>query len=117
MTGPFFESLHAAFERQYRDLAKASDQLAERIRTLGFYALASCSRFNRMSQVKESDGVPRARAMVEELIRGHEAVIRRARTLVPAAGKAEDHGTADLVIRRLAVHEKAAWMLRSLLHP
>lgn len=114
VTGPFFASLHLTFEAQYQDLALANDMLAERIRTLGFYAHASCSQFERISTVHESEGVPDSNAMVEELIRGNETVIRTARALVTAAARAEDHGTADLVTGRLETHEKAVWMLRSL---
>jgi starvation-inducible DNA-binding protein len=114
VTGPFFSSLHLTFEGQYQDLAIANDQLAERIRSLGFFAVASCSQFKRLSTVKESEGVPPASEMVLQLVQGHEAVIRTARVLVSSAAKAGDHGTADLVTKRLETHEKAVWMLRSL---
>ena len=115
VTGPFFKTLHLTFEAQYQDLAVANDMLAERIRTLGFFAAASCSQFKLLSTVHDSEGEPDAPAMIEELILGNETVIRTARALVTAATKAEDHGTADLVTGRLETHEKAVWMLRSLL--
>ena len=115
VTGPFFNSLHLTFESQYQDLAGANDMLAERIRSLGFFATASCSQFKTLSTIKESDGIPSSGAMVSELIHGNEAVIRTARSLVSSASKASDHGTADLVTKRLEIHEKAVWMLRSLI--
>ena len=116
VTGPFFQSLHATFETQYQDLAQANDMLAERIRSLGFFAKASCSQFKLLSKVTESDGLLDATQMVADLISGNETVIRTARSLVTDASRAADHGTADLVTRRLEVHEKAVWMLRSLLN-
>jgi starvation-inducible DNA-binding protein len=115
VTGPFFYSLHAAFEKQYQDLAEANDMLAERIRSLGFFAIASCSQFKSLSAVMESSGIPAAPDMVEELVKGNEIIIRRARELATQAEEADDHGTADLVTKRLEIHEKAAWMLRSIL--
>jgi starvation-inducible DNA-binding protein len=117
VTGPFFFSLHTTFEKQYMDLAEANDMLAERIRSLGFFAIATCGQFKLLSTVKESAGIPVASAMVEELIKGNEIIIRTARALVTVASKADDHGTADLVTSRLEIHEKAIWMLRSLLNP
>jgi starvation-inducible DNA-binding protein len=117
VTGPLFYGLHLTFEKQYQDLAEASDMLAERIRSLGFFAIATCAQFKRLSTVKESDGIPAAMDMVEELIRGNEVVIRTGRLLVTFAESSRDHGTADLVTGRLEVHEKAVWMLRSLLNP
>ena len=116
VTGPFFHSLHLTFEKQYQDLAEASDMLAERIRSLGFFAVATCAQFKRLSEVAEHEGVPDAPSMVEQLISGNETVIRRARQLVKLAEEADDHGTADLVTGRLEVHEKAVWMLRSLMN-
>jgi len=117
VTGPFFYSLHTTFEKQYQDLAEANDMLAERIRSLGFFAIATCTQFKRLSSVKESVGIPQASDMVEELIKGNEIITRTARALVTVAAKADDHGTADLVTGRLETHEKAIWMLRSLLNP
>lgn len=116
VTGPFFQSLHTTFETQYTDLAQANDMLAERIRSLGFFAIASCSQFKLLSTVAECDGIPDATEMVADLIVGNEIVIRTARGLVTEASKAGDHGTADLVTKRLEIHEKAVWMLRSLLN-
>lgn len=117
VTGPNFFSLHQTFEKQYLDLAEANDMLAERIRSLGFFAIASCSQFKKLSTVTESQGVPDAGTMVKELIKANEIIIRNARSLVTLAAKAADHGTADLVTGRLETHEKAVWMLRSLLNP
>jgi len=115
VTGPFFASLHTTFETQYQDLAEANDLLAERIRSLGFFAIATCKQFERLSTVTEIEGVPDAASMVAQLILGNEIVIRTARSLVSRAALAGDHGTADLVTKRLEVHEKAVWMLRSTL--
>ena len=117
VTGPFFQTLHQTFEKQYQDLAEANDMLAERIRSLGFPAIASCTQFKRLSSVGESIGIPGAADMVEELVLGNETVVRTARHLVDLAAKAHDHATADLITQRLEIHEKANWMLRSLFEP
>jgi starvation-inducible DNA-binding protein len=117
VTGPFFPGLHALFEKQYQELALANDEIAERIRALGFFAMASCAQFRRLSLIRESEGVPDAISMVQELVKGNEAALRTGRGLVPLAAASGDHGTADLVTRRLEAHEKAAWMLRSFLNP
>lgn len=115
VTGPMFETLHLMFERQYNELWKAVDEIAERIRALGFFAPGTYGEFSRLATVKEADGVPRAEAMIRQLVEGNEAVIRTARELFPTAEKVQDPSTADLLTRRLEIHEKAAWMLRTLL--
>jgi len=115
VTGPMFQTLHLMFEQQYNELALAVDLVAERIRALGHPAPGSYSAFGRLSSVKETDGVPPALEMVKLLVEGHEAVIRTARELVGTAEKTHDQATADLGTQRLQVHEKTAWMLRSLL--
>lgn len=115
VTGPMFQTLHLMFEQQYNELALAVDQIAERIRALGFPAPATYSEFARLSSVKEEEGVPSAQEMIRKLVEGQEAVARTARTVFPTAEDANDQPTADLLTERMQVHEKTAWMLRSLL--
>lgn len=114
VTGPMFNSLHLMFETQYTELALAVDEIAERIRALGFPAPGSYSAYVRLSSIEETDGVPKAEDMVEQLVKGQEAVLRTARTVFPIADQADDEPTADLLTQRMQVHEKTAWMLRSL---
>jgi starvation-inducible DNA-binding protein len=115
VTGPMFNTLHLMFEQQYNELALAVDLIAERIRALGVPAPGSYAQFSRLSSVKEETGVPGALDMVRQLVEGQEAVARTARSAFPVAEKASDQATLDLLTQRLQVHEKNAWMLRSLL--
>jgi len=115
VTGPQFNTLHAMFEQQYTELAMAVDEIAERIRALGEFAPGSYAVFGKLTSIEEATDVPRAEAMTEQLMRGHEAVVRTARQVFPMAGKAGDEPTCDLLTQRMQVHEKAAWMLRSML--
>jgi starvation-inducible DNA-binding protein len=117
VTGPLFNTLHLMFEQQYNGLALAVDQIAERIRALGFPAPASYSEFTRLASVPEdSDGDwPNAEEMIRRLVKGQEAVVRTARGVFPAVERAGDEPTADLLTQRMQVHEKTAWMLRSML--
>ena len=115
VTGPMFQTLHIMFMEQYNELWIALDQIAERIRALGFPAPGTNSEFARLTSIKETAGVPDAREMVRLLVQGHEAVARTARKVFPAVDKANDQPTADLLTQRMQVHEKTAWMLRSLL--
>ena len=115
VTGPMFQTLHLMFETQYIELADAVDLVAERIRALGSPAPGTYSMFQALSSIKEPDGVPDAQEMIRQLTLDHEAVTRTARTLFPAVEKASDEPTADLLTQRMQVHEKTAWMLRSLL--
>lgn len=115
VTGPMFQTLHLMFETQYTELALAVDLVAERIRSLDFYAPGTYRDFVKMASIKESESVPKAQDMIRELVAGHEAVVRTARSVFPAAEKAADEATADLLTQRLQLHEKTAWMLRSLL--
>lgn len=115
VTGPMFQTLHLMFETQYNELALAVDLIAERIRSLGHAAPGSYVAFARLSSVKESEEVPKATDMIKQLVEGHETVVRTARSLMPIADEAHDEATADLVTQRLQLHEKTAWMLRSLL--
>jgi starvation-inducible DNA-binding protein len=115
VTGPLFQTLHLMFETQYTELATAVDDIAERIRSLGFPAPATYSDFVRLSSIPETTGVPKAEEMIRLLVEGNEAVVRTARAAFPAAEKAGDESTADLLTERMRLHEKTAWMLRSLL--
>jgi starvation-inducible DNA-binding protein len=115
VTGPMFQTLHLMFETQYTELAMAVDLVAERIRALGFYAPGSYAEFSKLSSIKESEGVPKAEDMIRQLVEGQEAVVRTARSIFPIAEKAGDEATADLLTQRIQLHEKTAWMLRSLL--
>ncbi|MGE8356093.1 MAG: Dps family protein [Microvirgula sp.] len=115
VTGPQFRTLHLMFEEQYNELWIANDQIAERIRTLGFPAPASYGEFAKLTSIKDTDGVPKATEMVELLVNGHETVCRTIRGQFAAVEAANDQPTLDLLTQRLDVHEKTAWMLRSLL--
>lgn len=115
VTGPMFNTLHLMFEGQYTELALAVDLIAERIRSLDIYAPGTYRDFVKLSSIKESESVPNAQDMIKELVAGHEAVCRTARSVFPAAETASDEATADLLTQRLQLHEKTAWMLRSLL--
>jgi starvation-inducible DNA-binding protein len=115
VTGPMFNTLHLMFETQYTELALAVDLVAERIRSLGVYAPGTYAQFSKLTSIDETVDVPKANDMIRELVAGHEAVCRTARSVFPAAEKAADEATADLLTQRLQLHEKTAWMLRSLL--
>jgi starvation-inducible DNA-binding protein len=115
VTGPMFNTLHLMFEGQYTELALAVDLVAERIRSLDIYAPGTYRDFVKLSSIKESESVPNAQDMIKELVSGHEAVCRTARSVFPAAEAASDEATADLLTQRLQLHEKTAWMLRSML--
>lgn len=115
VTGPMFQTLHTMFEVQYTELATAVDEIAERIRALGVYAPGSYKKFSQLSSIKEEDEVPSAREMIRSLVEAHETVIRTAREGFPSAEKAGDEASVDLLVGRIQLHEKTAWMLRSLL--
>ena len=116
VTGPMFNTLHTMFMVQYTELWNAVDPIAERIRSLGHVAPGSYAQFGRLTSLKDAPETrPAALEMVAILVQGHEAVARTARSIFPAAQKADDEPTADLLTQRLAVHEQSAWMLRSLL--
>jgi starvation-inducible DNA-binding protein len=113
--GPMFQTLHQMFMVQYTETWNAIDLIAERIRALGHYAPGSYQQYVKLASIKESTGVPKAEKMVRELVEGQEAVARTARSVLPLADKANDQPTLDLLTQRLDIHEKNAWMLRSLL--
>lgn len=115
VTGPMFQTLHTLFMQHYTEQWNALDIIAERIRALGYPAPGSYRRFVELSSIKEEDGVPGATDMIRQLIEGQEAVARTARQVFPIVEKANDQPTADLLTQRMQVHEKNAWMLRSLL--
>jgi starvation-inducible DNA-binding protein len=115
VTGPMFQTLHLMFETQYNELALAVDLVAERIRSLGFPAPGTYKQYAALSSIKEEEGIPKAQDMIRLLVEGQEAVVRTARSLFPAAEAAHDEATADLLTQRIQLHEKTAWMLRSLL--
>jgi starvation-inducible DNA-binding protein len=113
--GPMFQTLHLMFETQYNELWTAVDLIAERIRALGFLAPASYSAFAKLTSITEGRGDEPAREMIKQLVEGHETVVRTARKTFPIVEKGGDESSADLLTQRLQVHEKTAWMLRSLL--
>lgn len=115
VTGPMFQTLHLMFEGQYNELALAVDAIAERIRALGFPAPGTYSEYAKLSSISETEGVPTAEEMIALLVEGQEAVARTAREVFATADEANDEPTADLLTQRLQIHEKNAWMLRSLL--
>ena len=115
VVGPMFQTLHLMFETQYNELALAVDLIAERIRSLGAPAPGSYREFANLSSVTEDDDRPDATEMIRRLVEAQETVARTARSIFPVVEKAHDEPTADLLTQRLQVHEKTAWMLRSLL--
>jgi len=115
VTGAMFNTLHLMFEQQYTELWAAVDVIAERIRALDAFAPGSYAELGKLTSLKESSGVPHAKDMIAQLLEGHEQVIRTARELAPVADKGNDEATLDLLTQRLQIHEKTAWMLRSLL--
>ena len=115
VTGPMFNTLHTMFMTQYTEQWAALDLIAERIRALGHPAPGTYAEYAKLASVKEVSGVPKAMEMVRLLVDAQEATARTARGLFPIVEKANDQPTADLLTQRLDVHEKTAWMLRSLL--
>jgi len=116
VTGPMFNTLHAMFMVQYTELWNAVDPIAERIRSLGHVAPGSYAQFQQLGSMPDAPVVPpRALEMVALLAKGHEAVARTARSLFELVNAANDQPSADLLTQRIEVHEKTAWMLRSLL--
>ena len=113
--GPMFNALHLMFMQQYTEQWTALDLIAERIRALGFPAPGTYKEFVKFASIKEVEGVPKAMDMVRNLVEAQEATARTARLLFPVVDKANDQPTMDLLTQRLDVHEKTAWMLRSLL--
>jgi starvation-inducible DNA-binding protein len=115
VTGPMFQTLHVMFEGQYNELALAVDVIAERIRSLGVKAPGSYHDFSKLTCIKESTGDFSATQMIAELVEGQEAISKTARSIFPIVAEAHDEPTADLLTQRMQIHEKTAWMLRSML--
>ena len=115
VTGPLFNTLHTMFEEQYTELATAVDEVAERIRALGIKAPGSYQEFANLTRIEEARGGETAEEMIRQLVVGQEAVVQTARAAFPAADDANDEPTADLLTQRMQIHEKNAWMLRSML--
>ena len=115
VTGPMFATLHLMFEQHYLELATAVDVIAERIRALGIVAPGSYKQFQQLTSIEEETGTPAAEEMIRQLIIGQETVVRTARSVFPEVAKANDEPTADLLTQRMQIHEKNAWMLRSLI--
>jgi starvation-inducible DNA-binding protein len=115
VTGPMFSTLHLMFEQQYTELALAVDLIAERIRALDYPAPGSYRAYAALTGIEEETGTPTAEEMIRQLVRGQETVVRTARSVFPRVDAAHDEPTADLLTQRMQVHEKNAWMLRSLL--
>ena len=117
VVGPQFHSLHEMFEEQYQDLQDAVDEIAERIRALGFLAPGSLSQFLKLTSIKDEHEAPKAQDMLRELVEDNETVVRACRGVVRICHEADDTVTEDLMNQRLRAHEKAAWMLRASLQP
>jgi starvation-inducible DNA-binding protein len=115
VTGPMFQTLHLMFEEQYNELWLATDRIAERIRSLGVFVPAGYGAFAKLSSIGEEDYIPVAEEMIQLLVTGHEAVAKTARAVFARAEKSQDAPTADLLTQRMELHQKTAWMLRSLL--
>jgi starvation-inducible DNA-binding protein len=115
VTGPMFNTLHLMFMTQYNELWLALDLIAERIRSLGHPAPGTGSEFAKLATIRETPGVPKAEQMLRLLVEGNEAIVKTARSVLPLANKADDQPTLDLVTQRMQIHEKNAWMLRSML--
>ncbi len=115
VTGPLFQTLHFMFEQQYTELAVAVDRIAERIRTLGYPAPGTYAEFTRLSSIEEVLGVPNAAEMIRLIVEDQETVVSTARALLPVLERQSDEATAQLLAQRMDVHEKTAWMMRSLL--
>ncbi len=113
VTGPMFNTLHTLFETQYTELALAVDEIAERIRAVGARAPGSYREFSQLSSIKEDTATPEARQMIENLVADEKTVVASARKVVEVAEAAGDQASADLGVRRIDLHEKTAWMLRS----
>ncbi len=115
VTGPQFNTLHTMFMTQYTELWNSIDLIAERIRALGFFAPAGYSAFSKITTIEDDTNVPKSDDMIRNLVAGNEAVIRTARNILSPADSGNDQATLDLLTQRINIHEKTAWMLRSLL--
>jgi starvation-inducible DNA-binding protein len=115
VTGPMFNTLHLMFEQQYTELATAVDEIAERIRALGEFAPGSYRAYAALTSIPEDEHIPSAEDMIKNLVAAQETIARQAREVIAIASEASDEPSADLLTQRMQVHEKTAWMLRSLI--
>ncbi|MEM6611365.1 MAG: Dps family protein [Cyanobacteria bacterium P01_C01_bin.72] len=115
VTGSMFNTLHSMFEEQYNELALAVDLIAERIRALGFPAPATYGKYAELTSITETPDIPNANEMILQLVNGQETIVRTARSIFTVVDQANDEPTSDILTQRMQVHEKNAWMLRSLL--
>jgi starvation-inducible DNA-binding protein len=115
VTGPQFNTLHTMFMTQYTELWNSIDLIAERIRALGSFAPAGYAAYSKLTTIEDDTNVPNSDTMIQNLVKGNEAVIRTSRKILPEAEKGNDQATLDLLTQRINIHEKTAWMLRSLL--
>jgi len=115
VTGPMFQTLHLMFMDLYNEQWMAVDLIAERIRALGYPAPGSYREFAELTSIKDSEGAPKAKEMLRQMVEGQETVVRTAREIFPVADAVSDQPTLDLLTQRMQIHEKNAWMLRSLL--
>jgi starvation-inducible DNA-binding protein len=115
VTGHMFRALHALFEEQYQEQAQAIDDIAERIRALGEFAPGSFADFSKVSSIREDTSHPTAEEMIQNILQGNESVVTTAREVIALTDGCEDDVTADLLVERMRVHEKNAWMLRSMI--
>jgi len=115
VSGELFRELHLMFEEQYNELSLAVDEIAERIRTLGFHAPGTYQSFASLSAIDEVEGVPEAKQMISILNRSHETIVNTCRQTLIVAQQAHDESSIALISDRMRVHEKTAWMLRTLL--
>jgi len=115
VTGPLFNTLHLMFEQQYNELALAVDLIAERIRALGYPAPGTYREYAKLTSIAEDEQVPSAKEMIHHLVQGQEAIVRTARAIFPVVDASHDEPSADLLTQRMQLHEKNAWMLRSML--
>lgn len=115
VTGPQFQTFHALFQTQYEELAEAVDEIAERVRALGYFPSGSFESFSKLSLINGEEGHPKAMEMIQNLLTDQETLIQFLREHLPFVEKEEDGATADFINKRLATHEKVAWMLRSTL--
>lgn len=113
VTGPLFSQLHAQFMEQYTELWNAVDEIAERIRALGFWAPGSYSEFGKLTTISEARAPLSSKEMIQQLLEGHETVARTARSVFPMAQEGQDEATVELLTQRIQLHEKMAWMLRA----
>jgi starvation-inducible DNA-binding protein len=115
VTGIMFSPLHNLFEVQYKEMASSIDSVAERIRALGEFAPGSFSSFIKVASIKEENSIPTAEEMIQNLVQGNQALVSTAREIITLTDNCEDDVTADLLVGRMQIHEKNAWMLRSML--